>query len=460
MIICKDKSNLKRLFCLLLCILICFMWLGEVHKAAAVAPVIYFVITMIVSCGVTFGATQAAYTAANEFCKYLQGKDAALYSSLMGGTEVSKYNGIWHIGNGFAGSLATLVHYICEFFRGNSIQQSGVESGDIVSAGGYNCFYIGDYKAGEFIEYSDKLGVLKFVTAPYADSSATIITAKLITDNKLCVYTHSSKYYFCLRSYSVNKFLEIDDANGNTLFGGRDSFFVSTNAVLSYLQLVPVIVDVGGELYFTLAYGDSRNGKELRLADYDKGGAYYIPLSDVQNVELGGGEIPVIHERGAIAVDTIADAWREYGNARIAREEVITVSDKAVTDALESGKIYELTQYDVLTDTGVIEAVDTVANPALSDYTVSGELDGIKVELKDIFPFCVPFDVYDIVCNLQAGREAPHFTYQLKLDKIGLDYTFNLDFSGFDTVAAILRTMELIAFCVGLALATRQIIRS
>lgn len=84
----------------------------------------------------------------------------------------------------------------------------------------------------------------------------------------------------------------------------------------------------------------------------------------------------------------------------------------------------------------------------------------MKVELKDIFPFCVPFDVFDIVKNLQAGREAPSFSYEFKFDKIGLDYTFNINLSEFDTVAAILRTMELIAFCVGLALITRQIIRS
>ena len=80
------------------------------------------------------------------------------------------------------------------------------------------------------------------------------------------------------------------------------------------------------------------------------------------------------------------------------------------------------------------------------------------VDLKNFFPFCIPFDLYDFFSCLNADPVAPVIDWQIPLPG-GSTYPITLDLSVFDPVAKILRTMELLAFCVGLAFKTRDLIR-
>lgn len=77
---------------------------------------------------------------------------------------------------------------------------------------------------------------------------------------------------------------------------------------------------------------------------------------------------------------------------------------------------------------------------------------------KSIFPFCVPFDLIEFLGVLNAEPEAPVIHWRFYVPRI-VDYDIVIDLSVFDGVAQIMRTMELLAFCVGLILLTRNIIR-
>lgn len=77
---------------------------------------------------------------------------------------------------------------------------------------------------------------------------------------------------------------------------------------------------------------------------------------------------------------------------------------------------------------------------------------------KSIFPFCVPFDLIEFLGVLNAEPEAPVIRWRFYVPRI-VDYDIVIDLSVFDGVAQIMRTMELLAFCVGLILLTRNIIR-
>lgn len=86
-----------------------------------------------------------------------------------------------------------------------------------------------------------------------------------------------------------------------------------------------------------------------------------------------------------------------------------------------------------------------------SAYTVPG--------LADVFPFCIPFDIYHFLQALSAEPTPPHFTATLDFpEAVGGSQQIDIDFDTptFNQIAAILRTMELLAFCVGLALLTRS----
>ena len=74
--------------------------------------------------------------------------------------------------------------------------------------------------------------------------------------------------------------------------------------------------------------------------------------------------------------------------------------------------------------------------------------------LKDKFPFCIPFDIYDLVSGLVAEREAPVITCPVDVS----GHTVTLDLSEFDSVAELFRLLELILFIIGLAIGTRYLI--
>ena len=80
------------------------------------------------------------------------------------------------------------------------------------------------------------------------------------------------------------------------------------------------------------------------------------------------------------------------------------------------------------------------------------------LDLKSFFPFCIPFDLYDFFSCLNADPVAPVIDWAIPLPG-GSSYPVSIDLSAFDSVAKILRTMELLLFCVGLAFKTRDLIR-
>ena len=77
---------------------------------------------------------------------------------------------------------------------------------------------------------------------------------------------------------------------------------------------------------------------------------------------------------------------------------------------------------------------------------------------QNLFPFCIPFDLIEFLGVLAADPVAPKFDWRIYAPNV-VDYTLEIDLSPFDSVAKICRTMELLAFCIGLILLTRNIIR-
>lgn len=143
-------------------------------------------------------------------------------------------------------------------------------------------------------------------------------------------------------------------------------------------------------------------------------------------------------------------------NAIDASTDAATDITKTLTDTITDAntKAEERVEPDEKTD----EKTDTdVDNPA----DESDEVKKYKVKLVDIFPFCIPYDIYRFLNCLQADPVAPCFDIPIiGKNSFGLEeYTYTLDLSQFDSVAKILRTMELLAFCVGLAFVTNNLIK-
>lgn len=80
------------------------------------------------------------------------------------------------------------------------------------------------------------------------------------------------------------------------------------------------------------------------------------------------------------------------------------------------------------------------------------------LDLKQYFPFCIPFDLYAFLACLNADPVTPVIQWELALPGGG-SYPIEIDLSPFDSVAQLLRRLQLLLFIIGLAIKTRDLIK-
>lgn len=132
---------------------------------------------------------------------------------------------------------------------------------------------------------------------------------------------------------------------------------------------------------------------------------------------------------------------------------------KDIADTLADAKVFPI---DTTRDT-VIDSDGDLSNDKAKDDVIPavpnvGTLDDYKLAgLEKVFPFCIPFDLIAFLGCLSAAPEAPAFDWVFPLPgKDGKEYTLHVDLSPWEPVAKIARTMETLAFCIGLVMITRE----
>lgn len=177
-------------------------------------------------------------------------------------------------------------------------------------------------------------------------------------------------------------------------------------------------------------------------------GTTSIPASDPQTIADA--------EAGTMAIITPFTDATDFDNADpvvIPIPQVLPIPADTVADI--PNVIAQLPA--VVTDTDDTTIPEIAADLAAS-YPAAGDYN---LNLTNYFPFCIPFDLYDIMTSFVAEPVAPSLTiplpvtYSVEEGVIMEEYT--IDLSQFDSVAAVLRMLELVLFGVGLAVATRQI---
>lgn len=102
-------------------------------------------------------------------------------------------------------------------------------------------------------------------------------------------------------------------------------------------------------------------------------------------------------------------------------------------------------------------------NPETS--TPEEEASPYKADLREIFPFCIPFDLIHLLKVFDAEAEAPVFEFPLDIEMnnpwtgekvVDYHHTFELDMADYESVIKILRIFQVIFFIIALMLITRQ----
>lgn len=124
---------------------------------------------------------------------------------------------------------------------------------------------------------------------------------------------------------------------------------------------------------------------------------------------------------------------------------------------------------DVVTPDPAVDKDDPVPNDDKTPITSTDPVDPstnptmaagpLKFNLTNIFPFCIPFDIKDMLTKLSAEPVAPNYTINWNIPIINTNLQFTVDLSQFNNIALICRRMELLLFIIGLAIVTRNLIR-
>lgn len=80
------------------------------------------------------------------------------------------------------------------------------------------------------------------------------------------------------------------------------------------------------------------------------------------------------------------------------------------------------------------------------------------LDLSKVFPFCIPFDLYAFLTCLNADPVTPVIHWEIAMPGGG-SYPLTIDLSPFNSVAQLLRRLELLLFCIALAMKTRDLIK-
>lgn len=172
--------------------------------------------------------------------------------------------------------------------------------------------------------------------------------------------------------------------------------------------------------------GVSVDGSEISITT----GGISLPL-DAPDYNDGDGAVIDVGAPWGMTYPDIVSQWlpREWAPGMSGNPSITYDDAPAIDEQVQTGP----------------ETIQVNSNPA--DYASPG--------LSSVFPFCIPFDLYEFFECLAADPEAPEISWRFYVPGI-CDEQIEIDLSQFDTVAQIVRTMELLAFIVGLALVTRE----
>jgi len=122
------------------------------------------------------------------------------------------------------------------------------------------------------------------------------------------------------------------------------------------------------------------------------------------------------------------------------------------------------TDTDTGTETEPDTDDDTKTEPDTDDDTdtdteVDIDIEDYKVDLRQVFPFCIPFDLMALFGALAADPVAPRFEIPFVVPSLGIEETYVIDLSFFDEQMVLLRKLELVGFIIGLMLLTGKVIK-
>jgi len=243
-----------------------------------------------------------------------------------------------------------------------------------------------------------------------------------------------------------------------------DNFFTTTAAGFEYIPNAPNLQSLLDIYGFSEIYADPG----VTLGQIQS--PYLTTDTDEETIQIEIAPIYVDWTTGQVSQRPSSNddekIWLPLGVPSTDLDEILTQNQ----DQAQSGDTSLDFDFETSTDPGTGTDPDTGTdiepnpdpdsgtNTGSGSWTPPSDMGKFTLDLKDYFPFCIPFDLYDFFVCLNADPVAPVIEWVIPLPG-GETYPLEIDLSVFDPVAQLLRRLQLLLFCVGLAFKTRDLIK-
>lgn len=450
-IACKGIDILKRVLCLLLCVvlLFCFFMVPRagavVVEAATVAYAGAFVGSVLVAAGVVFSSHGD-----------MQKVGAAMYKSWIKSSNAigSKISAIaaWAVEHGEAAAKGALrvskemYQAIIDSFNADFDSGSSSFGGDFVGA---SRFVDSESVAKSLGQLMKKKRVKEFTFSGSKDHGSGRVFLKQ-ESGYVRAYMQNSSGTSIFASFNLSNYGGVTPA---------DYYFVGGAISSSYMYFYVYVVDSAGEewsgsdgdlsLPFTLSFPGCPVANVLAPDLAYPSDNTLVRMPDIPSVDTDTGEA-VFPSDSAYTKDAVSVPYPTDADGvkvpDVPYDKVVDRSTGKTLDGTDTG-----TDTDNPSKPG--EGTDT-DNPNWPD---TGSLSLPKL-IASKFPFCIPFDVARLVGLLEAEPKAPVFRIPVVYANV-VNEEIVIDFDKFSDVLQIIRWGEIMLFVAGLVVITRNYIK-
>ena len=492
-----SKKNIKKLLrsslCLILCLMtvICFGGVLAPVQANAVAgiddAIIFFLGAFLVCCGLTFTSTSAITDAAQDFYDSSPSdvKDIIEYNAHQ--VEVDSA-----LGNGFVAVLKSQWKSLIDEFVRQFPQYSHIEldSTNILKEQLNGNSLIAALVSGSVITLSNPW---KQDTNVFMQTSASTTLSFYGIDTFKKVYGDSTYKAVCSSSAQFKEAFNTQYAIFSSSIG-LDLVFVlgwnycdNATVSLSYYDYSDEF-RVGSTLLEPFGYGCLLYNKELCSVTYSSSGLTITSPTCGNVVQKWIADDVISSNDTLINCDNLTIRSVKALDQLLLGQDVFGVGvDAAHIPGIDS---FPSTADDI-TDVGTYpdsigisvpqDLTDTISKTAEDIRTVDKDKTDTKddtkedpdtkpnkpsipalslpeILFKEKFPFCLPWDLYNLFAGLQTEEEAPRFVVPFKFERLGIDEEIVIDFSDYEEQIKIIRFFTGAMFVLALIMISRKLI--
>lgn len=173
------------------------------------------------------------------------------------------------------------------------------------------------------------------------------------------------------------------------------------------------------------------------------------PISPLSSIQLENAVQNAAQTVPKVDVGTETQTSTEINTDVYKQTMTDTVKNKAdATQTLPKPDVE--TKPDSGSDTDKDTGTDTDKKPNADDY---------KVDLTEVFPFCIPFDFIHLLQALSAEPQTPVFEFPFVIESLGINIPVDIDLSWMDDIMKVSRLGELGLWILLLMGSTSKLIR-